>query len=105
MSPLVAMGLLVGYLMLSADLPAAHVLGEFKITYFQMGRPSCESSPPSEHCFCSSSRLSCCSGTPIVCRRRCVVGIAGMFVTLLVSAVSHAHALRRRTAADARKSR
>jgi len=38
MSPLVAMGLLVAYLMLAVEIYlSAHVLGEFKITYFQFG--------------------------------------------------------------------
>ena len=36
MHPMVAMGLLVGFLMLSVEIYlAAHVLGEFRITYFQ----------------------------------------------------------------------
>lgn len=38
MSPLVALGLLIAYLMLAIEVYlAAHVLSEFKITYFQMG--------------------------------------------------------------------
>jgi archaetidylinositol phosphate synthase len=38
MHPLVAMGLLVAYLALSVEVYlSAHVLGEFRITYFQMG--------------------------------------------------------------------
>ena len=38
MHPLVAMGLLVAYFVLSIEMYlAAHVLGEFRITYFQMG--------------------------------------------------------------------
>jgi archaetidylinositol phosphate synthase len=38
MHPLVAMGLLVAYLVMSVEIYlAAHVLGEFRITYFQMG--------------------------------------------------------------------
>ena len=36
--PLLALGLLIGYLLLSAEIYlAAHVLGEFRITYFQLG--------------------------------------------------------------------
>ncbi len=36
--PLFALGLLIGYLMLAAEIYlAAHVLGEFRITYFQLG--------------------------------------------------------------------
>jgi len=95
MSPLVAMGLLVGYLMLSAEIYlAAHVLGEFKITHFQMG--------PTELrillaigtlflfvksnvvIFGQSHRLFDVGG---------VVGIAGMFVTLVTAAVSHTRTL------------
>jgi archaetidylinositol phosphate synthase len=38
MHPLVAMGLLVAYLVMSVEIYlSAHVLGEFRITYFQMG--------------------------------------------------------------------
>jgi phosphatidylglycerophosphate synthase len=38
MHPLVAIGLLVAYLAMSVEIYlAAHVLGEFRITYFQMG--------------------------------------------------------------------
>jgi hypothetical protein len=38
MSPAIATGLLVAYLMMSIEVYlAAHVLGEFKITYFMMG--------------------------------------------------------------------
>jgi archaetidylinositol phosphate synthase len=38
MHPLVAMGVLVAYLVMSVEIYlAAHVLGEFRITYFQMG--------------------------------------------------------------------
>jgi archaetidylinositol phosphate synthase len=95
MSPLVAMGLLVGYLMLSAEIYlAAHVLGEFKITYFQMGPTELRILlaigtlflfvKPFVVLFGHSYRLFDVGG---------VVGIAGMFVTLLVSAVSHTHTL------------
>jgi archaetidylinositol phosphate synthase len=95
MSPLVAMGLLVGYLMLSAEIfLAAHVLGEFKITSFQMG--------PTE------LRILLAVGTLVLFVKPYVVlfgqsyrlfdigggvGIAGMFVTLLASAVSHTRTL------------
>ena len=38
MSPLIALGLLVAYLIVAIEVYlAAHVLGEFRITYFQMG--------------------------------------------------------------------
>ena len=38
MHPLLALGLVIGYLMLAAEIfLAAHVLGECRITYFQMG--------------------------------------------------------------------
>ena len=38
MHPVLALALLVGYLMLAAEIYlAAHVLGEFRITYFQLG--------------------------------------------------------------------
>jgi len=95
MSPLVAMGLLVGYLMLSAEIYlAAHVLGEFKITYFQMGPTELRILlsigtlvlfvKPFVVLFGQSYRLFDVGG---------VVGIAGMFVTLLVSAVSHTRTL------------
>jgi archaetidylinositol phosphate synthase len=95
MSPIVAMGLLIGYLMLSAEIYlAAHVLGEFKITYFQMG--------PTE------LRILLAAGTLVLFVKPNVVlfgesyrlfdigglaGMAGMFVTLLVSAVSHTRTL------------
>ena len=95
MSPLVAMGLLVGYLMLSAEIYlAAHVLGEFKITHFQMG--------PTE------LRILLAIGTLVLFVKPVVVifgqsyklfdvggvvGIAGMLVTLLVAAVSHTRTL------------
>ena len=95
MSPLVAMGLLVGYLMLSAEIYlAAHVLGEFKITHFQMGPTELRILlaigtlflfvKPFVVLFGQSYRLFDVGG---------VVGIAGMFVTLLVSAVSHTRTL------------
>jgi archaetidylinositol phosphate synthase len=95
MSPLVAMGLLVGYLMLSAEIYlAAHVLGEFKITYFQMGPTEMRILlaigtlflfvKPFVVLFGQSYRLFDVGG---------VVGIGGMFVTLLVSAVSHTRTL------------
>jgi phosphatidylglycerophosphate synthase len=38
MNPLLALGLVIGYLLLAAEIfLAAHVLGEFRITYFQLG--------------------------------------------------------------------
>jgi archaetidylinositol phosphate synthase len=95
MSPLVAMGLLIGYLMLSAEIYlAAHVLGEFKITYFQMGPTELRILlavgtlvlfvKPNAVLFGQSYRLFDIGG---------VVGMIGMFVTMLVSAVSHTRTL------------
>ena len=95
MSPLVAAGLLVGYLMLSAETYlAAHVLGEFKITHFQMGPTELRILlaigalflfiKPIVVIFGQSYRLFDVGGA---------VGIAGMFVTLVVAAVSHARTL------------
>jgi phosphatidylglycerophosphate synthase len=95
MSPIVAMGLLVAYLMLAAEIYlAAHVLGEFKITYFQMG--------PTE------LRILLAIGTLWLLVRPTVVlaghtfllfdvggviAIAGMFITLIVTAVAHTRTL------------
>ena len=95
MSPIVAMGLLVAYLMLSAEVYlAAHSLGEFKITYFQMG--------PTE------LRILLAIGTLWLFVRQSVViaghtyrmfdvggviGIAGMFITLVVTAIAHTREL------------
>jgi archaetidylinositol phosphate synthase len=95
MSPLVAMGLLVGYLMLSAETYlAAHVLGEFKITHFQMGPTELRILlaigtlvlfvKPVVVLFGQSYRLFDVGG---------VVGIVGMFVTLVVAAISHTRTL------------
>ncbi len=95
MSPLVAMGLLVAYLMLSAEVYlAAHSLGEFKITYFQMG--------PTE------LRILLAIGTLWLYVRQNVViaghtfrmfdvggvvGIAGLFITLVVTVFAHTRTL------------
>ena len=95
MSPLVAMGLLIGYLMLSAEIYlAAHVLGEFKITHFQMGPTELRILlaigalvllvKPNVVLFGQSYLLFDVGG---------VVGLAGMFVTLVVSAVAHTRTL------------
>jgi archaetidylinositol phosphate synthase len=91
MSPFVALGLLVVYFMMSIEVYlAAHVLGEFKITYFQMGptelrillaigslwlfvRPEVTLAG---HVF----RLFDVGG---------VIGIAGLLITLLVTAGRH----------------
>ena len=97
MNPLIAMGLLAGFLMLSVEVYlAAHVLGEFRITYFQVG--------PTE------MRILLAIGTLWLLVKPTVtlagesfrlfdvggaVAIAGMFLTLVTTALVHARQLYR----------
>jgi phosphatidylglycerophosphate synthase len=95
MHPLVAMGLLVAYLALSVEVYlAAHVLGEFRITYFQMGPTElrillaigslCLMVKPLVTLFGHPYRLFDVGG---------VVGIVGLGFTLLVTVVRHTRTL------------
>ena len=97
MHPLVAMGLLVAYLALSVEVYlAAHVLGEFRITYFQMGPTElrillaigslCLMVKPVVTLFGHTYRLFDVGG---------VVGIVGLGFTLLVTVVRHTRTLYR----------
>lgn len=97
MSPLVAMGLLVAYLMLAVEIYlAAHVLGEFKITYFQFGPTELRIVlaigtlwllvQPTATIFGQSYRLFDVGG---------VVAMAGMAVTLLITVAGHVRTLYR----------
>jgi archaetidylinositol phosphate synthase len=97
MSPAVALGLLIAYLMLSVEIYlASYTLGDFKISYFKMG--------PTElrillsignlallwrstvHLFGRAYRLFDVGGT---------IGISGMLLILMISAVQHAVQLYR----------
>jgi len=95
MSPLVAMGLLVAYFVLSIEVYlAAHVLGEFKITYFQMGPTELRIVlaagtlwllvEPTVEILGQTYRLFDVGG---------VVAIAGLAVTLLVTTAAHVRTL------------
>lgn len=98
MSPLVAGGLLLTYLLLSIEVYlASYTLGDFKISYFKMG--------PTElrvllsagniavyfksiiHLFGQAHRLLDVAGT---------IGISGMFVILLISVIQNTTKLYRR---------
>jgi phosphatidylglycerophosphate synthase len=95
MSPYIATGLLVAYFMLSIEVfLAAHVLGEFKITYFQMGPTELRILlavgtlwllvHPTAVLFGHTYRLFDVGGA---------AGIAGLFVTLLTTTVAHTRKL------------
>jgi phosphatidylglycerophosphate synthase len=98
MSPFVAIGLLVAYLLLSIEVYlASYTLGDFKISYFKMG--------PTElrvllafgnfvllyktmvHLFGRAYKLFDVAGT---------IGISGMFLVLFISIVQHTIKLYRR---------
>ncbi len=107
MHPMVAMGLLVGFLMLSVETYlAAHVLGEFRITHFRVG--------PTE------MRILLAIGTLWLLVKPVVniageqyrlfdvggaIGIAGMTVTLVTTALVHARQLYRAEPMPGRASR
>jgi len=97
MHPMLAMGLLVGFLMLSAETYlAAHVLGEFRITHFQLGPTEMRILlaigtlwllvRPTVQLAGQSFRLFDVGG---------VIAIAGMFVTLVTTAMVHTRQLYR----------
>ena len=95
MHPLVAMGLLVAYFALSIEVYlAAHVLGEFRITYFQMGPTELRillaigslwlMVKPMVTLFGHTYRLFDVGG---------VAGIVGLGFTLLVTVIRHTRTL------------
>ena len=97
MHPLVAMGLLVAYLVVAVEVYlAAHVLGEFRLTYFQMGPTELRillaigslvlMVKPIVTIFGHTYRLFDVGG---------VVGIAGLGFTLLVTVIQHTRTLYR----------
>lgn len=97
MHPAIAGGLLVAYYMLSIEVYlAAHSVGRFKITYFNMGPTELRILlsignlvllvKPMAVIFGESYRLFDVGGA---------IGIAGLLVTLLVSAISNTRALYR----------
>jgi len=95
MHPLVAMGLLVAYLVMSVEIYlAAHVLGEFRITYFQMGPTELRillavgslwlMVKPLVTLFGHTYRLFDVGG---------VVGIVGLGFTVLITVIRHTRTL------------
>jgi len=95
MHPLVAMGLLVAYLVMSVEIYlAAHVLGEFRITYFQMGPTELRillaigslwlMVKPNVILFGHTYRLFDVGG---------IAGIVGLGFTVLVTVIRHTRAL------------
>ena len=97
MSPVVALGLLIGYFMLSIEVYlAAHSLGQFKISYFKMG-------PTELRIVLAIGSLALLfNPTTVVLGHEYrlfdvggVVALAGMCVILIVNAVSNTRALYR----------
>ena len=97
MSPLVAMGLLIAYLMMSIEVYlAAHTLGQFKITYLMMG-------PTELRILLSIGALrllvqpevTILGGTFRLFDVGGVVAIAGLLTILLVTSASHTRTLYR----------
>jgi phosphatidylglycerophosphate synthase len=97
MHPLIAMGLLVAYLALSVEVYlAAHVLGEFRITYFHMGPTELRillaigslwlMVKPFVTLFGHTYRLFDVGG---------VAGIVGLGFTLLITVIRHTRTLYR----------
>jgi archaetidylinositol phosphate synthase len=95
MHPLVATGLLVAYLAMSVEIYlAAHVLGEFRITYFQMGPTELRillaigslwlMVKPNVILFGHTYRLFDVGG---------IAGIVGLGFTVIVTAISHTRKL------------
>ena len=95
MHPLVAMGLLVAYLVMSVEIYlSAHVLGEFRITYFQMGPTELRillsigslwlMVKPNVILFGHTYRLFDVGG---------IAGIVGLGFTVLVTVIRHTRAL------------
>jgi len=107
MDPLVAMGLLVGFLMLSVEIYlAAHVLGEFRITYFQVG-------PTEMRILLSIGTLWLLVNPTVTLAGQTyrlfdvggVVAIAGMFLTLVMTSLVHARTLYRQEPIPGREAR
>jgi archaetidylinositol phosphate synthase len=95
MSPLVALGLLVAYFMLTIEVYlAAHVLGEFKITYFQLG-------PTELRILLAIGSLWLLVRPSVTLAGQSfllfdvggVVAIAGLLITLIVTAIGHTRQL------------
>jgi phosphatidylglycerophosphate synthase len=97
MSPWIALGLLLGYYLLSMEVYlAAHTLGRFKISYFKMGPTELRILlaigslvllvKPMATVFGEEYRLFDVGG---------LIGMAGMLVTLVVNAVRNGYALYR----------
>jgi len=98
MSPFVAAGLLLAYLMLSIEVYlASYTLGNFKISYFKMGPTELRVLlsvgniavyfKPMVHLFGRFHRLFDVAGS---------IGISGMFVILLISVIQNTTTLYRR---------
>lgn len=97
MSPFIAFGLLLAYFMMSIEVYlAAHALGEFKITYFQLGPTELRILlavgslwllvRPNVTILSETYRLFDVGGA---------IGMAGLAITLLVTVASHTRALYR----------
>jgi len=97
MHPAIAFGLLIAYLMLSVEVYlAAHSIGRFKITYFNLGPTELRILlsignlvllvHPTAVIFGQTYRLFDVGGA---------IAVAGLFVTLVVSAITNARALYR----------
>jgi len=107
MNPLVALGIVLAYFMLSIEVYlAAHSLGQFKITYFMMGPTELRIVlsigtlallvRPYTTMFGETFRLFDVGG---------VIAIAGMFVTLVLTAVTNTRTLYRAEPIPARRTR
>ena len=91
MSPLVALGLLIAYLMLSVEIYlASYTLGDFKISYFKMG--------PTELriLLAIGNLVALWKSTSVLFGRAYklfdvagTIGISGMLLILAISAVQH----------------
>lgn len=97
MHPLLALGLVIGYLMLAAEIYlAAHVLGEFRITYFQLG-------PTELRIVLAAGALWTIARPTVTLFGQsfllfdvgAVVGLIGMAVVFTVTAIRHTQVLYR----------
>ena len=95
MSPLVALGLLVAYFMLTIEVYlAAHVLGQFKITYFQLGPTELRILLAIGSLWLLVRPVVTIAGQPfLLFDVGGVIAIAGLLITMVVTAIAHTRQL------------
>jgi phosphatidylglycerophosphate synthase len=97
MHPLLALGLVIGYLLLAAEIYlAAHVLGEFRITYFQLGPTELRIVLAAGSLWAIARPTVVLFGQPfLLFDAGAVVSLVGMAVVFTLTAVRHTRMLYR----------